>query len=100
VNVARILRARDSCGSGSFKAKLIVHLPLLGVGQYVVGFLHLLELFFRGFVAGVKVGMIFTREFPVGLPDFFLRGLAGDAQQFVVVLFASRCHRVSVTSDW
>src|ERR1700674_762752 len=44
------------------EAVLVVHLPLLRVGQHVVGFLQLLEFFFRGFVAGIQVGMILARQ--------------------------------------
>ena len=63
------------------EAELVVHLALLGVGKNVVGFLNLLEFFFGGFIARIQVGMIFARELAVGLANFFLRGLAGDAQQ-------------------
>ena len=76
----------------SFKTILIVHLAFLGVGQDVVGFLHLFELFFRGFIARIKVRMIFPGKLAVGLPDFLLRRLAGDAQEFVVILFSCSGH--------
>src|SRR5580704_16855425 len=99
MNVAGTRRAWHSARARSFKSELIVHLPLLGVRQHVIGFLHLLEFFFRRFVARVQVRMIFAREFPVCLPDFLLRGLAGDAEKFVVVLFGGCGHKESVTSD-
>src|SRR5207302_9154181 len=38
---------------------LVVHLPLLGIGEDVVGFLQLLNLFFCGLVARVQVRVIF-----------------------------------------
>src|SRR5437588_4342112 len=37
------------------KAVLVVHLPLLGIGEDVVGFLHLLDFFFFRFVAGIHI---------------------------------------------
>src|SRR5262249_38395554 len=44
------------------EAVLVVDLSLLGVRQYVVGFLQLLELFLGRLVAGIEVGMEFARE--------------------------------------
>src|SRR5207249_11595367 len=41
---------------------LVVHLPLLGIGEDVVGFLQLLEFFFRRFVSRVQVRVIFPRQ--------------------------------------
>src|SRR5262249_39730369 len=38
------------------ESELIVHLPLLGVAQNVVGFLYLAETFFSRFVARVQIG--------------------------------------------
>src|SRR4029077_6398909 len=37
------------------ESELVLHLPLLGVRQYLVRFLDLLEFFFRGFVAGIQI---------------------------------------------
>ena len=74
------------------KAKLVVHLAFLGVGENVVRLLHLLELFFGGFIAGIQVGMILAGQFTIGLPYLLLGGLAGDAQQLVIILFGGSCH--------
>ena len=95
MHVAGVRSTRGAAGARRFEAELIVHLAFLCVREDVVSFLHLLELLFRGFVAGVQVGMILARKFPVGLPDFLLRRLAGDAQQFVIILFSCSGHRVS-----
>ena len=88
MHVAGVRSLGHSAGAWRFEAELIVHLAFFGVGKDVVSFLHLLELFFRGFIAGIQVGMIFSRELSVSLTDFLLRRLARDAQQIVVVLFS------------
>ena len=98
IYVIAVRGTRRSARARSFKTKLIVHLPLLGVGEDVVRFLHLLEFFFRRFVARVQVRMIFSGKLPVGLPDLLLRRLAGDAEQLVVVLFCRSGHKL-VTGD-
>src|SRR5580658_8036857 len=76
----------------SLKAELIVHLALLRIRKDVVGFLHLLEFFFRGFVAGIQVRMIFARKLPVSLANFLLYSLPGNAEKFVVILLGSCGH--------
>src|ERR1700674_5233685 len=88
MHIAGVRSLGHSACAWRFEAELIVHLAFFGVGEDVVSFLHLLELFFRGFIAGIQVGVIFAGELSVSLPDFFLRGLARDAQQIVVVLFS------------
>ena len=40
------------------EAVLIEHLPLLGVAQYVVGFLNFFEALLGGFVPGVQIGVV------------------------------------------
>jgi hypothetical protein len=57
------------------KADLIVHLALFGIAQNVIRFLHVLEAVFGGLVAGVEVGVVLAREFPVGLPDVIFDAL-------------------------
>ena len=74
------------------EADLIVHRPLLRIAQNVIGFLHVLEAIFGGFVAGVEIGVIFAGELPVGFADLVLRGAAFDAEGFVIVVFGLRCH--------
>src|SRR5262249_56701329 len=58
-SAARISARRHAL---AVKAVLIVHLPLFRIGKNVVGFLQLLELFFRRFVSGIQVGMVFPGE--------------------------------------
>ena len=98
MHLSALARPRHAARARRLKAELIVHLAFLGVGQNVVGFLHLLEFFFRGFVAGIQIRVIFARKFPVGRTDFLLRRLARDAQKFVVILFRRGSH-VLVTDD-
>ncbi len=77
--------------------KLVEHLPLLGVRKNFVRFLDLLEFFFRGFVAGIQVGMIFTRKFTVSRANILYGRLARHVQQFVIILFWRISHfRVSL----
>ena len=83
---------RSACSSRRFKTELVIHLPLFGVGEDVVRFLDLLEFFLRRFVARIKVRMIFPGKLPVGLADFLLRRLAGDSEQFVIILFCYGGH--------
>ena len=67
------------------EAKLVVNLALLGIAENVVGFGERLELFFRGLVAGIHVGMIFTRELAERLTDVVGRGGFLDAEGAVVI---------------
>ena len=52
------------------ETELVVRLPLLRIRQNVVRFLDLLEFFFRGFIAGIQVGVILARQLPVGLREY------------------------------
>ena len=74
------------------KAVLVVHLPLLGIGQNVVGFLQLLELFFRGLIPRIQVRVIFARELAECRANLLRIGLSRNSQQLVIVLFGRRCH--------
>src|SRR4029077_15869705 len=61
------------------EAILVVHLPLFRIGENVVRFLKLLELFFRGFVAGIQVGMVFPGELPESRTNILHTRLARDS---------------------
>src|SRR5947199_1011783 len=61
------------------EAVLVVHLPLLRVGEHVVGFLDLLEFFLRSFIAGVQVGMVFASQLAKSGADILQARLAGHA---------------------
>src|SRR5439155_404906 len=71
---------------------LVVHLPLLGIGENIVGFLQLLEFFFRGFVAGVQIRVILPRQLAKRRTDISGVGLARHSQQFVIISFFCRRH--------
>src|SRR6202043_3084384 len=87
-----LLFRRSGRSALGIEAELIVHLPLLGVGENVVGFLNLLEFLFGGFIAGIQVRMIFAGKLSIGLANLFLSGLARPTQQFVIILFGCCCH--------
>src|SRR5438477_12570675 len=48
---------------------LVVDLPFLSVAQDVISFLNFLEAIFGGLVAGLQVGMIFSRQPAIRLAD-------------------------------
>src|SRR3972149_2498622 len=70
--------------------KLIVLGSLGRISEDFVRLVDLLKAFFGLMIARVLVGMIFHRELAVGLLDFFLFGVPGDTEQFVVVLIFHR----------
>ena len=74
------------------EAVLVVHLPLLRVGEHVVGFLDLFEFFFRSLVARIQVGVVFARQLAKRRADILHAGLAWHSQKFVIVLFGCRRH--------
>src|SRR5712692_2907595 len=74
------------------EAVLVVHLPLLGIGEDVVGFLHLLEFFFRGLVARIQIRVIFPRQLAKCRAYILGARLPRHSQQFVIVLLRSRRH--------
>src|ERR1700733_1030186 len=65
------LRGVDLVG---VKAELIRDLALLLVAQDVVGLRDLLELLFRLLVAGVYIGVVFSRKFAEGFADVVRSG--------------------------
>src|SRR5579871_2968179 len=60
-------------------AELVVTAAFLRVGEDLVGFVNLLEFFFRGFVSGIDVGMMLPRELAVRVADLVFRGRARDS---------------------
>src|ERR1017187_4265125 len=72
------------------ETELVVHGTLLGVAQYVVGFLDVLEALLGGLVTRVEVGVVLAGELAIGLADFLRIGFARYAQRFVVVVLGSR----------
>ncbi len=61
------------------EAMLVVHLPLLGVGEDVVGFLKLFEFFLGGLIAGIEVRMIFAGEFAESVANVLRTRLARNS---------------------
>src|SRR5882672_3558438 len=74
------------------KAVLVVDLPLLRIGEHVVGFLQLLEFFFRGLVAGIQVRVILPRQLAKRRANILRRRFARHTQQFVIVSFGGCWH--------
>ena len=50
----------------------IVFFPLLGITQYFIGFIQLLEFLFCRRVIRIQIGMIFASQFPIGFFYIFL----------------------------
>jgi hypothetical protein len=70
-------------------AVLVVGGALLRVGQDLVGFLGFLELLLGLGIVRIAVRMVLHGQLAVGLLDLVVRGVAVDAEDFVVVaLFA------------
>jgi hypothetical protein len=68
-------------------AVLVVGGALLRVGEDLVGFLGLLELLFGLGIVRIAVRMVLHGQLAVGLLDLVVRGVAVDAEDFVVVAF-------------
>jgi len=70
-------------------AMLIVGGALLRVRQHLVGFLGLLELLLRDFggITLVAIRVVLHRMLAISLLYFFIRGVLGNTQDFVVVSF-------------
>ena len=61
--------------------------------MHLIGLAGLLEPFLGCVVAGVAVRMVLHRQLAVGALQFLVGGLAGDAQNLVIVCFAHSCIR-------
>ena len=77
-------------------AVLVVSGALLRVAQCFVSFAQFLELFFGGMISRIFVGMIFDRQFAVGLLDLLLAGGALHAKYLVIVAFGHRGQEVGL----
>ena len=55
-------------------AVLVIKLPLLGVGKYLIGLGRFLELILGFFIARIPVRMVLERAFSIRLFDLFSRG--------------------------
>src|SRR6202030_185537 len=65
--------------------ELVVFFPLLRIAQDFVGFIQLLEFFFRGRLVFVDVGMVLARQLAKRLLDIVVTGGLGNAQRLVVI---------------
>src|SRR5579883_496723 len=81
---------------GRIESVLVVDLALLFVVQYVVGFLNVLEPLFGGFVAGVQIGVILSRQLAISFAYLLRIRALGHSQGFVVIFFACSRHRNSI----
>ena len=68
-------------------AEAVVLGALLGVGEYLIGLIDLLEFFLGVFVARVDVRVQFLGQFAVRRLDGGLVGRALDAEHFIIVAF-------------
>ena len=92
-DVGNVVELRRAAPFQAGVAVAVVPGPLLRMAEDLEGLGGLLELDHRLLVARIAVGVILQRELPVGLGDLGLRGVALDAQDFVVVaFFRHRCH--------
>ena len=79
----------EALAAGEDDAALVVLLALVGIADYVVGGLDLLEALLGGVVVRVAVGVVLARELAVGLLDVLLRGLLVYAECLVGVLHSA-----------
>src|SRR5499433_2749802 len=77
---------RREIGAGlPVSAELVVALAFFRIGEDFVSFTDLFEFFFRRFVVGIYVRVVFAREFAVRLLDLVRGRRACDAQGLVIV---------------
>ena len=101
-DIAHVAHAETAAETASVRVVRVdpgvVHPPLLGVGQHLVGVVDLFVLLLE-FRAG-KVGMVLAAHLAIGLLDVVIAGRSVHAQYFVVVchwfvpscwMFASHC---------
>jgi hypothetical protein len=81
--------AHARLGVDARMAKLVIGLALAGVGEHFVGLLRLLEKLLCFRIVRIAVRVILHRQPAIGFLDFFFRGVAIDAEDFIVIAF---CH--------
>ena len=93
IKAARTAETTEAAGIAVYAglAELVVAAAFFAVGKDFVGLLDGFEFLFRFLIVGVAVGMVFHRQLAVGLFDFFIGGIAGDAEGLIVVLIAHFC---------
>ena len=90
LRAAETAKATESaCTCALFKrgmTVLVVHGTFFLVRQGIVSFLDFFKFFFRFFVVGVAVGMVFHCQLAVGFFDFIVTSAAGNTKGFVIIL--------------
>ena len=76
---------------------LVVGASFLRIGDNLVGFLSLLELFFCSGIVRISIRMVLHRQLAIGFLDFVVGGVSIYAKNFIVVAFGHipgmRCGR-------
>src|SRR5581483_1748820 len=68
------------------EAVLVIDLPLLGIAQNIIGFLHVFEALFSGLIARVQIRMILPCKFPIRFPDLVRGGPARHIKSFIIIV--------------
>jgi hypothetical protein len=67
-------------------AVLVIFLPLLGVGENLMGLIDLLELGLSCFIPRVYIGMMFSSQLTISLLYFLGGGCLDQAENVIVIL--------------
>jgi hypothetical protein len=67
------------------RAQLVVFFSLLRIAEDLVGFIQLLELFFRRCLVLIDVGMVFARQLSERLANLIVAGGLRDAERLVII---------------
>ena len=78
-------------------AVLVIGSALLRVAQYFISFLRFLEMFLGFRIVRIAVGVMLHRQLAISLFDIFVRSIAVDAENFIVVFF---CHIPGIEFMW
>ena len=79
------------CLGEGIVAKLVILGSFVGIGEYMVGFVDFLELFFCRFgIVFIQVRMVLAGKSSICFFDFVVRGVFVDAQDIIVILAV--CH--------
>jgi hypothetical protein len=70
----------------SIVAVTVIDLSLVRITQNPVGFLNLLESLLSRLIPRIDIGMVFTRQPPIRLPDLGLGYVPVNIQQLIVIV--------------
>src|SRR5579872_7213196 len=85
LSAARLLRLLERFRVLPVLPVLIVFLSFVGIAQYFIRLIDLLEPAVRLLVVGIKVRMVLPREFTICRLDLILSGRLANTQYFVVI---------------